>query len=405
MIPILIFTLKLLIPMDLKQTDHLKAYGVAYRALKHSIPVEWLINYRGGSFLTEYEEVIVKDCLNQGVYFERVSSSEVLQIYQTIKSGNMESILLEKAPKIAVYIPHHYEPWDDAVALALDYAGIPYDRVWDPEVLKGKLSQYDWLHLHHEDFTGQFGKFYGSYRNEEWYQEEVRINQEMAQRFGFPSVPALKLAVAKRIKEYIERGGFVFSMCSACDTYEIALAAEGTDIWESVYDGDPPDPDFPEKLDYSKCLAFTDFKLITSPYIYEHSDIDVTKEADRRGEFVFFSLFDFSAKFDPVPTMLVQNHTSLVREFLGQCTGFHKSRIKKSVVILGEVEGTDEVKYLHGNYGKGSFTYLGGHDPEDFRHFVHDPPTDLSRHKNSPGYRLILNNILYPAARKKKLKT
>ena len=391
--------------MDLKQTDHLKAYGVAYHALERGINVEWLLNYRSGSFLLNDDPGVEKSCVRKGVFFEKLSSQQVMRIYQIIAENNMESILLEKPPKIAVYIPHHYEPWDDAVALALEYAEIPYDRVWDPEVLKGKLKNYDWLHLHHEDFTGQFGKFYGSYRNEPWYQNEVKINTELAQQFGYPNVPALKLAVARRIKEYIEQGGFIFSMCSACDTYEIALAAEETDIWDRIYDGDPPDPDCNRRLDYSRCLAFTDFKVITSPFIYEHSDIDVTKEANRRGEFVFFSLFDFSAKFDPVPTMLVQDHTSVVREFLGQCTGFHKSKLKKNVIILGRVEGTDEIKYLHGNYGKGSFTYLGGHDPEDFRHFVHDPPTDLKKHKHSPGYRLILNNILYPAAKKKKLKT
>ena len=391
--------------MDLKQTDHLKAYGVAYYALEEGLDVEWLLNYRGGSFLINYDRTIEKRCMEKGVYSQRLSSNGALEVYRTIEKNNMESILLEKAPKIAVYIPHHYEPWDDAVALALEYAEITYDRIWDTEVLRGKLPKYDWLHLHHEDFTGQYGKFYGSSRNKPWYQNEVKINEDLALKFGFKSVPALKLAVAKRIKEYIEQGGFIFSMCSACDTYEIGLSAEGVDICDKVYDGDPPDRDYQRKLNFERCLAFTNFQLITSPYIYEHSDIDVTRDADRRGRFVFFSLFDFSAKFDPVPTMLVQNHTALVREFLGQCTGFHRNRIKKKILVLAEVKGTDEVKYLHGTYGKGSFTYLGGHDPEDFRHFVHDPPTDLSKHRNSPGYRLILNNILYPAAKKKKLKT
>jgi len=391
--------------MDLTQTDHLKAYGIAFHTLQSGENVEWLLNFRGGSFMMDYSPRIERECALEGVRWEVIQPAQVLQIYQTIEENNMETILLEKAPRIAVYIPENFEPWDDAVTLALEYAKIPYDQIWDEDVLKGKLSKYDWLHLHHEDFTGQYGKFYGSYRNTQWYQEEVRINEEMAKRLGFNKVSKLKLAVALKIKEYIKNGGFIFSMCSACDTWEIALAAQNTDICHNVFDHDPFDPLANSKLDYSQCLAFENFQVILDPLIYEHSTIDVGMEAMARGPNTYISLFDFSAKFDPVPCMLVQNHTSLVKEFLGQCSGFKKGYIKKSVLVLGEVSGTDEVKYLHGNYGKGTFTYLAGHDPEDYQHFVGDPPTELKNYKNSPGYRLILNNVLFPAARKKELKT
>lgn len=391
--------------MDLSQTDHLKAYGITYHSLQYGINVEWLLNYRGGSFLMDYEQKIVKECSFEGVRVEIIEPSQVLEIYQTIENNNMESILLEKAPRIAVYIPENFEPWDDAVTLALEYAKIPYDQVWDEDVLKGKLSKYDWLHLHHEDFTGQYGKFYASYHNAEWYQEEVKMNEAIAKKLGYSKVSKLKLAVALAIKDYINQGGFVFSMCSACDTWEIALAAQFTDICHNVFDGDPFDRNANKKLDYNQCLAFENFQVILDPMVYEHSTIDVTISAAQRGPNTYFSLFDFSAKFDPVPCMLVQNHTSLVKEFLGQCSGFNKSNVKNLVLILGEVAGTDEVKYLHGNYGKGTFTYLAGHDPEDYQHFVGDPPTDLRNYKNSPGYRIILNNVLFPAARKKELKT
>lgn len=396
---------KLLVPMDLSQTDHLKAYGAAYRALAAGIDVEWLLNFRGGSFLMNYDRSVERDCAVNGVKWERVAASDILSIYQVIEENNMETVLLEKAPRIAVYIPDNFEPWDDAVTLVLEYADIPYDQVWDDDVLKGVLPGYDWLHLHHEDFTGQYGKFYGTQRNSEWYQAEVRANEALAQALGFAKVSRLKLAVALAIKEYIAQGGFVFSMCSACDTYDIGLAAAGIDICHDVYDGDPFDRQANSKLDFSRCLAFENFQVILDPLVYEHSTIDVTQEASRRGPRTFFSLFDFSAKFDPVPCMLVQNHTSLVQEFLGQCTGFRRSMIKVPVLILGEVVGTEEIKYLHGEYGKGTFTYLGGHDPEDYQHFVGDPPTDLNLHRNSPGYRLVLNNVLFPAARKKELKT
>jgi hypothetical protein len=396
---------KVLIPMDLAQTDHLKAYGVAYHALEREDNVEWLLNFRGGSFLLEYDERVERECALGGVLCERVEPGQILALYQVIEENNMETIFLEKAPRIAVYIPDNFEPWDDAVTLALEYADIPYDQIWDDDVLRGILPKYDWLHLHHEDFTGQYGKFYGNYRNTDWYQEEVRINTGMAQQLGFHKVSKMKLAVALAIKEYIDKGGFIFSMCSACDTYEIALAAHGTDICHEVFDDDPYDANANTKLDFSGCLAFQDFRVILVPLVYEHSTIDVTSEAVARGPDTYISLFDFSAKFDPIPSMLVQNHTALVKEFMGQCTGFRRSTVKSSVLILGDVRGTEEVKYLHGNYGKGTFTYLAGHDPEDYQHMVGDPPTQLRHHKNSPGYRLILNNILFPAARKKELKT
>jgi hypothetical protein len=396
---------KLLIPMDLSQSDHLRAYGIAYRAIGRGLDVEWLLNFRGGSFMMAYDQTVEKECAVNGVRWEEVAASGVLQIYQTIEENNMETVLLEKAPRIAVYIPENFEPWDDAVTLALEYAGIPYDQVWDDDVLNGVLPKYDWLHLHHEDFTGQYGKFYGSQRNADWYKAEVRMNEELAQRLGFAKVSRLKLSVVLAIKQYIANGGFVFSMCSACDTYEIALAASQTDICHDIYDGDPFDTRANEKLDFTPCLGFENFQVVLDPLVYEHSTIDVMQEASRRGPNTYISLFDFSAKFDPVPAMLVQNHTSLVKEFLGQCSGFRRTNVKVAVLTLGEVVGTEEVKYLHGDYGKGTFTYLAGHDPEDYQHFVGDPPTDLNLHRNSPGYRLILNNVLFPAARKKELKT
>ncbi|MCK4452911.1 asparagine synthetase B [candidate division WOR-3 bacterium] len=405
LIPIFIFANKILVPMDLTQIDHLKAYGVAYRALVIGTNIEWLLNFRNGSFLMDYDKRIEKDCAINGVLWEIVTPDKTLDIYHTIAENNMETIFLEKAPKIAVYIPENFEPWDDAVTLALEYAKIPYDQVWDEDVLKGNLMKYDWLHLHHEDFTGQYGKFYGSQRNTDWYKEEVRINEEMAKRLGFNKVSKMKLAVALVIKDYIEKGGFVFSMCSACDTYDVGLASHNTDICHNVYDGDSYDASANGKLDFSQCLAFENFQVILNPFEYEHSTIDVTREAQVRGPKTYISLFDFSAKFDPVPCMLVQNHTALVKEYLGQCSGFRRNTIKSSVLILAEVSGTEEIKYLHGNFGKGTFTYLAGHDPEDYTHFVGDPPTELKYHKNSPGYRLILNNVLFPAARKKEQKT
>lgn len=396
---------RLLIYMDLVQTDHLKAYGVAYWALQHGWAVEWLLNYRGGSFMLDASPEIEKICNLRGVAYSIVSGADVADIYKTIEENNMEVILLEKAPKIAVYIPPHHEPWDDAVTLALDYAEVPYARIWDTEVLSGELSKYDWLHLHHEDFTGQFGKFYASYRHADWYREEVEMNQDMAHSLEFKKVSQLKLAVAKNIKKYVQNGGFLFAMCSATDTYDVALSAEGIDIVPPVFDGDPPGPDCNDNLNFENTLAFYNFQVELNPMVYEHSTIDTYLESARRGPGTYFTLFEFSAKYDPVPTMLTQDHVAVINEFLGQCSGYHKSTVKPSCIVLAEVEGTDEVKYLHGKLDRGFFTFLGGHDPEDYAHRIGDPPTRLELHKNSPGYRLILNNILFPAAKKKELKT
>jgi len=394
--------------MDLKQTDHLKAYGVAYWTLEKGINVEWLLNYRGGSFMTDYHAAIERELRVRGVLYENISGAQAAQIYATIEENNMEVVLLEKAPAIAIYQSPRETKWDDAVALALDYAEVPYTKLWDKEVLRGELEKYDWLHLHHEDFTGQYGKFYRNYRNAPWYIEMVQINEAMAKELGFRKVSQLKLAVAKMIHEYVLRGGFLFAMCSGTDTYDIALAAEGTDICDAVFDGDPIDPDCQRKLDFNKTYAFENFRLITDPMVYEFSDIDIPPSDNpllRRQENDYFTLFDFSAKWDPVPTMLTQNHVSVIKGFMGQTTGFKKSLIKKSVIILAESEGTEQVKYIHGNIGRGTFTFYAGHDPEDYQHFVGDPETQLSLHKNSPGYRLILNNILFPAAKKKERKT
>jgi hypothetical protein len=401
---------KLLIPMDLKQTDHLKAYGVAYWSLVHGVEVDWLLNYRSGSFMMDYNDLLATECRVRGVMFEALSPSDAARLYAEIArdDNNMDAVLLEKAPKIAVYVPPGFKPWDDAVTLALEYAEIPYDKVWDDEVLAGKLAQYDWLHLHHEDFTGQYGKFYRNYSTFPWYIDQQILYEKEAHKLGFKKVSEEKKAVAKAIKDYVGNGGFMFAMCSATDTYDIALAAENDDICDVMYDGDPPDPNAQSKLDFSKTFAFENFTLEKNPLVYEYSDIDDPPSEplplwDPTTD--YFTLFEFSAKYDPVPTMLTQDHVSVVKGFMGQTTGFKKSLVKKNVVILGEKEGTDQVKYLHGNYGRGTFTYYGGHDPEDYQHAVGDPPTDLSLHKNSPGYRLILNNVLFPAAKKKQQKT
>ena len=399
---------KTLIYMDLQQKDHLKAYGIAYWALENGINVEWLLNYRGGSFLFDSYPAVEKELRIRGVSFKTLSGSEIAQVYARIEEENMDKVLLEKAPKIAIYAPPNKQAWDDAVLLALEYAEIPYEKLWDREVLQGELEQYDWLHLHHEDFTGQYGKFYANYRNTDWYKDEVEKNEAMAKELGFAKVSELKKAVALAIKDYIRRGGFVFAMCSATDTFDIALAAQNVDIVDAVFDGDPVAPNAQAKLDFSRTLAFENFTIEPNPIIYEYSDIDIPPSyapALRGAEADYFTLFEFSAKYDPVPTMLTQCHVNAIKGFMGQTTGFRKSLIKKSVVIMGEAEGTEQVKYLHGNFGKGTFTFYGGHDPEDYQHFVNDPPTQLALHKNSPGYRLILNNILFPAARKKKLKT
>jgi hypothetical protein len=401
---------KILIPMDLSQTDHLEAYGIGFWALTKGLEIDWLLNYRGGSFMLDGLDMIATECRVRGVSFEKIASADAAGIYAEVQreDNNMDVVRLEKAPRVAVYVPPGFQPWDDAVTLALEYAEIKYDKVWDEEVMNGSLAKYDWLHLHHEDFTGQYGKFYASFAGAAWYQEQQGMLEREAKKLGFRKVSELKKAVARKIKEFIGTGGFLFAMCSATDTYDIALAAENTDICDVMYDGDPPDPDAQQRLDFSKTLAFTDFQVEKNPLRYEYSDIDQPPSdmlALANPETDYFTLFEFSAKFDPVPTMLTQNHVSVIKGFMGQTTGFKKSCIKNSATIMAEKHGTDQVRYLHGNFGRGTFTFYGGHDPEDYQHAVGDPPTDLSLHKNSPGYRLILNNILFPAARKKQQKT
>lgn len=400
---------QLLLPMDGAQSDHLKAYGMAYWVLEHGGRISWLLNYRGGSFLLPYSPEIEQECMVRNVSCQYMSDEQVgvLRAQISPASVNMDEVPLEKAPKIAVYSPKSKMPWDDAVTLVLTYAEIPYEVVYDDEVLTGRLPEYDWLHLHHEDFTGQFGKFWASYRHQEWYKEDVRQQQETAARYGYEKVSQLKLAVALQIRDFVLGGGFLFAMCSAPDSYDVALAAEGVDICESPFDGDPMDPQAQEKLDYSKTFAFRDFKIVTDPYAYEISDIDVTlrrpKTLNEKND--YFSLFDFSAKWDWVPTMLCQNHERVIRGFMGQSTAFAKEYLKPSVVLLGQNESIGEARYIHGTYGKGTWTFLGGHDPEDYQHFVGDPKTELELYPHSPGYRLILNNILFPAAKKEPRKT
>ena len=394
--------------MDQSQNDHLKAYGIAYFSLTKSNNVEWLLNYRGGSFLIDGHQFIQTECRIRGVTFEMVDASELINIYSSIEQGNMDIVLLEKKPKIAIYTPTSKQPWDDAVTLALTYAEVDYETLWDEEVHSGKLEKYDWLHLHHEDFTGQYGKFYRSHHNAQWYKNQKREFEEMSIKLGYPSVHEQKKGISRIIKNYVGNGGFLFAMCSATDSYDIALAMGNTDGVHSVFDGTPIDKKIQQNLDYEQCFAFSNFTLLTDPMIYEFSDIDVPPSHNpitRGAKADYFSLFEFSAKYDPVPTMLTQNHVEIVKGFMGQTTGFHKKRIKSHIVIMGEDPSSDQVKYLHGNFGKGTFTFYGGHDPEDYQHFVGDPPTDLSLHRNSPGYRLILNNILFPAARKKERKT
>ncbi len=398
---------KLLIPMDLNQSNHLKAYGIAFNALEDGITSDWLLNYRGGSFMFDFNERLALKCRLKGVYFETSSSSEAAQIYSLVQSEdqNMEVMRLEKSPKIAVYVPPGFQPWDDAVTLALEYAEVKYEKVWIEEILKGDLSKYDWLHLHHEDFTGQYGKFYASFRGAQWYIEQQLLYENEAKKLGFKKVSEMEKAVVLTIRNYISDGGFLFAMCSATDSYDIALAAMNVDIADKMYDGDAPDPNAQEKLDFNNTFAFENFTLEMNPYVYEYSNIDVQPTEIGNQNNDYFTLFDFSAKYDPVPTMLVQNHVNVVRGFMGQTTMFRKELIKNSVYLLGERAGTDQVKYIHGSFGRGTFTFYGGHDPEDYQHAVGDPPTDLNLHKNSPGYRLILNNVLFPAAKKKKQKT
>ena len=402
---IFLIFLRLLIPMDGVQTDHLRAYGLTYWVLEQGLDAEWLLNYRDGSFLLPSLDAIKEEANRRGVYYEEITEDQVNDIYALIDRGNMDRVLLEKAPKIAVYIPEFEGPWDDAVTLVLEYAEIPYDRIWDPGVLKGELSRYDWIHLHHEDFTGQYGKFYVSYRNASWYKKTLEVNKMTAKMLGYKKVWQMKHDVAEKIKEFVGNGGFLFAMCSAPITLDIALAYQNVDIVPKEIDGDGLEPDYQTKVNFDNTLAFANFQIIPSILIYEHSDIDVSQEAFRRGPRTKFVLKNFYAKRDVLPTILVQNHTKFIKEFLGQDTGFRREKLKSNVIILADVPGTDEVKYLFGEYGKGTFSFLGGHDPEDYTHYVGDPPTILDLHKHSPGYRLILNNILFPAARKKKLKT
>lgn len=397
----------ILIPMDKTQTNHLKAYGIAYHSLKNGYEIQWLINYRGGSFVLPFTSEARTECLLKGVAFEVLPDARLNSILTEIASPevNADAVKLEKAPKIAVYSPKEKKPWDDAVTLALTYAEIPYDVVYDREVLDGKLKEYDWLHLHHEDFTGQLGKFYRGYRHLDWYKEEERANLQTAQMYGYTKISELKKAVVRSIRDYVEAGGFMFAMCSATDTYDITLAAMDVDICASVFDGDPADPDAQAKLDFSKTFAFRNFKLEMNPNVYEYSDIDVTDKRKIVEREDYFVLFEFSAKWDPVPTMLCQNHENMIKGFMGQTTAFRKDLIKSNVLVMGENKVANEARYIHGEYGKGTWTFYGGHDPEDYQHFVGDPVTELDLHKQSPGYRLILNNVLFPAAKKKQHKT
>lgn len=399
----------MLIPMDEKQKEHLKAYGITYWVLQNGIEAEWLLNYRGGSFMIKFYKDIETECVIRGVSYEVIADVQASLILSEIAQPdvNMDAVKLQKPPRIAVYSPKNLQPWDDAVTLALTYSEIPYDILYDEEMIAGDVYNYDWLHLHHEDFTGQYGKFYGAYGHMPWYQEEVASNEAMAAKLGFNKVSELKLAVATIIKEFVFKGGFMFAMCSATDSYDIALACSHTDICASMFDGDPVDPNCESKMDYSNTFAFTNFSLVMNALEYEFSSIDATQSRMRKVKKAddYFSLFDFSAKWDPVPTMLCQNHTKLVKGFMGQTTAYRKEYIKSHVLIMGENKKIGEARYIHSEFGKGTWTYLGGHDPEDYQHRVGEEPTDLKLYPNSPGYRLILNNILFPAAKKKKLKT
>lgn len=408
---LIIFNLKasyILIPMDDYQKNHLKAYGIAYFCLIQEVEVDWLLNYRGGSFMMKYIKGIEDELLIRGVSYEIIPNAKSTAIITEIANPekNMDVVKLQKAPKMAVYSPEGKQPWDDAVTLVLTYAEIPYEVVYDKEVIQGNLPLFDWLHLHHEDFTGQYGRFYGNYRNHAWYQQQVSDSEKSAAELGFEKVSDLKLAVAKNIKEFTLGGGFLFSMCSGTDSYDIALAASEIDICESMFDGDGTTPLYDEKLNYSNGFAFENYKLVKDPMVYEFSNIDATPAHIRTPESKdLFTLFEFSAKWDPVPTMLCQNHTSIVKGFMGQTTAYDKRYLKKDVLIMGENKSLNSARYIHGEFGKGTWTFYGGHDPEDYQHYVGDPPTDLNLHPNSPGYRLILNNVLFPAAKKKKQKT
>ena len=398
----------LLLPMDLSQKNHMKSYGVAYWVISQEYKVQWLLNYRGGSFLFKHSKLLENECIVRGVSYEVISDSKSTAILTEIANPevNMDVVTLEKAPKIAVYSPKTASPWDDAVTLVLTYAEIPYDVIYDDEIIQGKLPLYDWLHLHHEDFTGQYGRFYRAYNHTSWYQQQVREFEETAKRLGFKKVSDLKLGVALKIKEFTAGGGFLFTMCSGTDSYDIALAAEGVDICEQMYDGDPADPQAQKKINFSNGFAFQNYLLERDPLVYEFSTIDATEIHGKTPESNdLFTLFEFSAKWDVVPSMLCQNHENVIKGFMGQTTAFYKKYIKPEVLIMGESKSLGTAKYIHGEFGKGQWTFYGGHDPEDYQHFVGDPPTDLNLHPNSPGYRLILNNILFPAAKKKKQKT
>ncbi len=399
----------ILIPMDEEQKNHLKAYGITYWALKNGLETDWLLNYRGGSFLMKYSQTMESECKIRGVSYEVIADAKVTVILNEINdpSVNMDMVKLEKEPKIAVYSPKNKLPWDDAVTMVLTYAEIPYDILYDDEVLKGDLPKYDWLHLHHEDFTGQYNRFWSAFRNAGWYMEDVKLQEATAKRNGFKKVSEMKLEVARNIRNFCTGGGFMFAMCSGPETIDIALAANGTDIAERVFDGDTADPKAQSKLDFNQTLAFQNFSLDLNPSNNEFSNIDATPirtpSLNRTND--FFTLFDFSAKWDIVPTMLTQNHDKVVKGFMGQTTAFRKNVIKPNVLVMGETKANDEARYIHGEFGKGQWTFYGGHDPEDYQHMVGDPPTDLNLHPNSPGYRLILNNVLFPAAKKKKQKT
>lgn len=398
----------LLIPMDKTQTNHLKAYGIAYYILEKDVTIEWLLNYRGGSFLAPHLSAIEDLLIVRGVSYEVIADGQSNAIKREIASpeANMEVVQLEVAPKIAVYTPPDVPPWDDAVTLVMEYAEIPYDKIYDSLVLAGGLAEYDWLHLHHEDFTGQYGKFYAAYKNAPWYRQQVKEMEASARRLGFEKVSKMKLAVAQTIKDYVFGGGFLFTMCSGTDSFDIALAAHKTDIAEHMYDGDGMDPNYKSKLDFNNTLAFSNFEIKENPLEYEYSSIDGTdlhRKVPEKED--IFTLFDFSAKWDIIPTILTQSHTRVIKNFYGQTTDFVKDFIKPEVVIMGETKALNTAKYIHGEYGQGTWTFYGGHDPEDYQHRVGDPPTDLNLHPNSPGYRLILNNVLFPAAKKKKRKT
>jgi hypothetical protein len=401
------YSTSILIQMDDQQQNHLKAYGVAFWTLKKGIAVDWLLNYRGGSFLIAYNQEIEKELKIRGVSYGVIPDAKVNAILTEINNPevNMDMVKLEKVPKIAVYSPKNKLPWDDAVTMVLTYAEIPYDVIYDDDVIGGKLPLYDWLHLHHEDFTGQYGRFWANYRNMAWYQEDVALQEARAKKLGFNKVSQMKLAVAQNIRDFCSGGGFLFAMCSGTDSYDIALAAAGIDICENMFDGDGIDPKAQSKLNYNNTFAFQNFKLDLNPLNYEFSDIDVTNNRLIERPRDFFTLFDFSAKWDVVPTMLTQNHEKVIKGFMGQTTAFKKSLLKPDVLVMGELKSANEARYIHGEYGKGQWTFYGGHDPEDYQHLVGDPPTDLNLYPNSAGYRLILNNILFPAAKKKKQKT